>query len=112
MQSNPEAGQASVPTEQSENPTVYQSGPTSSGNSQTGYNSGQTSSVADILAAVSEQASQKCGYTYDEATGMYYDHRYAMYYDQVGEAGVEGGRERKGGKKRGWREGEWGQKEK
>ena len=78
-QSNPEVGQAST---QSGNPTetvqqsTYQSGPA-------GSSTGQTSSVADILAAVSEHASQKCGYSYDETAGMYYDHRYAMYYDQV-----------------------------
>ena len=80
-QSNPEDGQANT---QSGNPTeavaqtTYQSGPTGPGT-----NTSQTSSVADILAAVSEHASQKCGYVYDEKAGMYYDHRYAMYYDQV-----------------------------
>ena len=82
-QSNPEVGQANT---QSGNPTeaaaqtTYQSGPTGPG---TGSNASQTSSVADILAAVSEHASQKCGYVYDEKAGMYYDHGYAMYYDQV-----------------------------
>ena len=39
--------------------------------------------MADMLAAVSEHASQKCGLSYDEASGLYYDHGYAMYYDHV-----------------------------
>ena len=82
-QSNPQVGQADT---QSGNPTeataqtTYQSGPAGPGTSS---NTSQTSSVANILAAVSEHASQKCGYSYDEKAGMYYDHRYAMYYDQV-----------------------------
>ena len=82
-QSDPVTEQATVSTGQSSNLTgnagrsTFESGPT-------GPQPRQPSSVADMLAAVSEHASHKCGLSYDETSGMYYDHRYAMYYDQVG----------------------------
>ena len=86
-QSNPATGQDSTSTGQSSNPpgedltaesdkSTYQRGPT-------GPSAPQITSVADMLAAVSEHASQKCGLMYDQASGLYYDHQYAMYYDQV-----------------------------
>ena len=42
-----------------------------------------TGDIAAQLAAVSEQATQSCGFVYDERTGYYYDHNTGLYYDQV-----------------------------
>ena len=44
---------------------------------------GMTGDIAAQLAAVSEQATQSCGFVYDERTGYYYDHNTGLYYDQV-----------------------------
>ena len=44
---------------------------------------GMTGDIASQLAAVSDHATQSCGYIFDEKSGYYYDHNTGLYYDQV-----------------------------
>lgn len=39
--------------------------------------------IASTLAAVSDNAMQHYGFTYDESSGFYYDHKTGLYYDQA-----------------------------
>lgn len=48
-----------------------------------GQTSGQTTSIADMLAAASDRALDRCGYQYDEYLDMFYDANSNLYYHQV-----------------------------
>ncbi len=45
--------------------------------------SGPTGDIASVLAAASDRVVEKCGYVFDDATGMYYDAGLGLYYHQV-----------------------------
>ncbi len=44
--------------------------------------SGPTGDIASVLAAASDRVVAKCGYVFDDSTGMYYDAGLGLYYHQ------------------------------
>ena len=81
----------SLPAEIQQNSQPVQNYNVSSQPSQdysTAQSTGQTSaaptaSIADVLAAVSDRALDRCGYQYDEYLDMFYDASSNLYYHQV-----------------------------